>query len=69
MSNNTFIINKCIFVRISEALRSSIEDIYNSIVNHPFMKGLADGSLDIEKFRFYIVQDRMYLGRFIRRWL
>jgi len=30
------------------------------------MKGLADGSLDIEKFRFYIVQDRMYLGRFIR---
>jgi len=33
------------------------------------MKGLADGSLDIEKFRSYIVQDRMYLGRFIRRWL
>jgi thiaminase/transcriptional activator TenA len=51
---------------VSEALWSSIEDIYNSIVNHPFIKGLADGSLDIEKFRFYIVQDHMYLDRFVR---
>jgi hypothetical protein len=33
------------------------------------MKGLADGSPDIEKFRFYIVQDHMYLDGFIRRWL
>jgi thiaminase/transcriptional activator TenA len=53
-------------VRISEAPWSSIEDIYNSIVNHPFMKGLADGSPDIEKSRFYIVQDHMYLDGFIR---
>ena len=30
------------------------------------MKSLADGSPDIEKSRFYIVQDHMYLGRFIR---
>jgi len=30
------------------------------------MKGLADGSPDIEKFRFYIVQDHMYLDGFIR---
>ena len=30
------------------------------------MKGLADGSPDIEEFRFFIVQDHMYLDRLIR---
>ena len=26
-------------------------------VNHPFIKGLQDGSLDLEKFKHYMIQD------------
>lgn len=33
-------------------------------MTHPFIKGLTDGSLDEEKFRYYIVQDYLYLKEF-----
>ena len=28
---------------------------------HPFVKGIADGSLDKEKFKYYMIQDYLYL--------
>ena len=32
-----------------------------SILNHPFTTGIGDGTLDIEKFKFYVRQDYLYL--------
>ena len=40
--------------------------IWVSISQHPFLLDLQDGTLPIEKFRFYIKQDYLYLGAFGR---
>ncbi|HSE05157.1 MAG TPA: thiaminase II [Methylomirabilota bacterium] len=44
----------------------SIEPIYAAILAHPFVRGLTDGSLPHEAFRFYAVQDALYLRDFAR---
>ncbi len=52
--------------RLTAELWSSIEGIYDEILAHPFFAGLTDGSLDREAFRFYIVQDALYLVDYAR---
>jgi thiaminase (transcriptional activator TenA) len=47
-------------------LWKSIEPIYAAILRHPFVTGLTDGSLPRESFRFYAVQDALYLRDFAR---
>lgn len=42
-------------------LLSAASDIWESYNRHPFVKGIEDGTLDREKFRFYIIQDYLYL--------
>jgi len=44
----------------------SIEPIYAAILRHPFLCGLTDGSLPRESFKFYAVQDALYLREFAR---
>jgi thiaminase/transcriptional activator TenA len=44
----------------------SIEPIYAAILDHPFVRGLTDGSLSRESFRFYAIQDALYLRDFAR---
>src|SRR5262245_61953903 len=39
---------------------------YAAILRHPFVTGLTDGSLPAESFRFYAVQDALYLRDFAR---
>jgi thiaminase (transcriptional activator TenA) len=36
--------------------------VYEKTLAHPFLKGIGDGSLDMRKFRFYMLQDAIYLG-------
>lgn len=43
-----------------------IGSIYEAILKHPFVVGLTDGSLPEDKFRFYAVQDALYLRDFAR---
>jgi len=40
--------------------------IYNDIINMSFVKELASGTLDVEKFKFYLQQDAHYLEYFAR---
>jgi thiaminase (transcriptional activator TenA) len=44
----------------------SIEPVYAAILRHPFLRGLTDGSLPRESFKFYAVQDALYLREFAR---
>jgi thiaminase/transcriptional activator TenA len=44
----------------------SIAPIYGAILDHPFVRGLADGSLPRASFEFYAVQDSLYLREFAR---
>ncbi len=47
-------------------LWASIDHLYAAILRHPFLRGLTDGSLARESFRFYVVQDALYLREFAR---
>ncbi len=49
---------------LTEKMWNAIRDIYQSILSHPFIKGLVDGTLDEEKFKYYILQDYLYLREF-----
>jgi len=42
----------------------AVEPVYNRIIHHPFVTELADGTLDEEKFLFYLGQDALYLSRY-----
>ena len=50
----------------TSTLWHSIDGIYTSILRHPFVTGLTDGSLPRDSFRFYAVQDALYLRDFAR---
>ncbi len=47
-------------------LWNSITPIFNAILNHPFIKGLTDGSLREEIFKNYVIQDAIYLVDYAR---
>src|SRR5436853_956037 len=53
-------------MRFTAALWTAMTPIYGAILRHPFLAGLTDGSLPRERFRFYVVQDALYLREFAR---
>lgn len=42
-------------------MSAAVKDIWTEYYTHPFVKGIEDGTLDQEKFRYYIIQDYLYL--------
>jgi thiaminase/transcriptional activator TenA len=50
----------------SATLFHRIEGIYQRILAHPFLTGLTDGTLAEAAFRFYAIQDALYLRDFAR---
>lgn len=51
---------------LTTTLWHAITPIYAAILEHPFITGLTDGSLPEPSFRFYVVQDALYLQDFAR---
>ncbi len=47
-------------------LWAAMTPIYDAILRHPFLAGLTAGTLPREAFRFYAVQDALYLREFAR---
>ena len=50
----------------SEQLRNEAEPIWRRIFDHPFLKEIKDGTLPEETFRYYLLQDYLYLEGFGR---
>ena len=48
----------------SETAWNTAKPIYERILQQPFIEGLIDGSLDEQKFIFYIQQDALYLAEY-----
>lgn len=45
----------------SRRLLEATKDIWEEYYTHPFTTGIGDETLDIEKFKFYMIQDYLYL--------
>lgn len=48
-------------MKTTEALLAATQEIWESYNQHPFVLGIQNGTLDKEKFRYYIIQDYLYL--------
>ncbi|OKL57262.1 hypothetical protein UA08_07604 [Talaromyces atroroseus] len=46
--------------------RPDMQPIWQRFTHHPFVAGLGDGTLPVQKFKDYLVQDYLYLVQFAR---
>ncbi|KAJ2969769.1 hypothetical protein NQ176_g8497 [Zarea fungicola] len=46
--------------------RPDVQAVWKEFVHHPFVMGLGNGSLPLESFKGYIIQDYIYLVHFAR---
>lgn len=53
----------------SDGAWEAARPVYEKILEHPFVKGLADGSLPEQRFDFYLHQDVLYVRSYARRLL
>lgn len=51
---------------LSEKLRAPCTATWDSLVVNPFVAEMADGTLPIDKFRFYLEQNLFYLPRYAK---
>ena len=52
--------------RFSTLLRAEADELWQKIFNNPFLREFQQGTLPMEKFRFYLAQDYLYLEGFGR---
>lgn len=52
--------------RWSDDAWKSVESVYGKTLELPFVKSLADGTLPMEKFMFYLRQDSLYLQTYFK---
>lgn len=50
----------------SALLWKKADPIWQKTLHHPFVRGIGDGTLDVEKFKFYIRQDYVFLVEYSR---
>ena len=53
-------------MKVSQRLFEKVKDIWDGYNTHPFVDELAKGTLPIEKFRFYMIQDHLYLMQYAK---
>lgn len=50
----------------TDELRNAAQSIWDAQLEHPFVRGLGDGTLEEERFRRWVLQDYLYLKEFAR---
>lgn len=53
-------------MKTTERLLSATKDIWEAYNAHPFVMGIQDGTLEMEKFKYYIIQDYLYLEEYAK---
>lgn len=53
-------------MRFTDLLRQEAGPIWEAEKRHPFVRGIGDGSLPLDRFQFYLVQDYLFLIEFSR---
>ena len=52
--------------RFTDRLRQKAAEIWEAQHQHPFVRGIGDGRLDLEKFKFWLRQDYVFLVEYAR---
>ena len=47
-------------------LRRAADQVWDACLHHPFVKCIGDGTLPVEKFQYYMLQDYLYLVDYAR---
>ena len=55
-----------LILKSCEEVRKETDLYWQGSFVHPFVKGLVDGTLPLEKFKFYIMQDAYYLKHYTK---
>ena len=50
----------------TKKLLEATKEIWKAYNEHPFVVGIQDGTLDQEKFRYYMIQDYLYLEEYAK---
>lgn len=48
-------------MKLTDLLYEEVKPIWEGYLTHPFVKGIGDGTLSIDRFRFFMLQDYLYL--------
>ena len=51
---------------VSQRLREAARPIWDRCLTHPFVTGIGDGTLPVEKFQYFMLQDYLYLFDYAR---
>ena len=51
---------------ISARLRGASEPVWSALAEHSFLRELAAGELAVDRFRFYVEQNLLYLPEYAR---
>lgn len=51
---------------VSTRLYDAATPVWEACLRHPFVTGIGDGTLDMEKFRYFMLQDYLYLFDYAR---
>ena len=51
---------------VSTRLHDAAAPVWEACLHHPFVTGIGDGTLDMEKFRYFMLQDYLYLFDYAR---
>lgn len=51
---------------VSTRLHDAAAPVWEVCLRHPFVTGIGDGTLDMEKFRYFMLQDYLYLFDYAR---
>ncbi|MCL1989486.1 MAG: thiaminase II [Defluviitaleaceae bacterium] len=47
-------------------IRKEANEIWEASFNHPFVQGIGNGTLSLEQFKYYVLQDAYYLHNFAK---
>ncbi len=51
-------------MHFTDELRQATEQSWELSLHHPFVQGIVQGDLPLEKFKYYILQDIYYLKHY-----
>ena len=51
---------------VSDRLRAAAAPIWEACLKHPFVTGIGDGTLAVERFQYFMLQDYLYLFDYAR---